>query len=193
MKFFAIRSAFADFGIYVIALKQLGKIKNDSSSSEEFATPIAQELATPQETGSDLGSTKEQPTIPSASKQYPLLVETYGKFVSTRFFMIGVVYTLALIVAYFIPAYTSNPYLVRGLPLGMLFSASFMSAGILQLPLQLFWKMRQLTAGLILARFSQLIVIAVTVFVLFSSVDFTGSSAHSVNAFVWILISVVAS
>ncbi len=193
LKFFAIRSAFADFGIYVIALKQLGKIKNDSSSTEEFATPIAQELATPQETGSDLGSTKEQPTIPSASKQYPLLIETYGKFVSTRFFMIGVVYMLALIVAYFIPAYTSNPYLVRGLPLGMLFSASFMSAGILQLPLQLFWKMKQLTVGLILARVSQLIVIAITVFVLFSSVDFAGSTAHSVNAFVWILLSVVVS
>ena len=56
----------------------------------------------------------------------------------SRYVTITIVYTVALMIAYMIPAYTNNPYLVRGLPLGMLFSASFMAAGILQLPLQLF-------------------------------------------------------
>jgi 1,4-dihydroxy-2-naphthoate octaprenyltransferase len=86
----------------------------------------------------------------------PTLGKEYGKFVSTRMCMIVLVYTLALIIAYFIPAYTSNPYLIRGLPLGMLFSASFMTAGILQIPLQLFWKMEQVSIALICARVGQL-------------------------------------
>jgi O-antigen/teichoic acid export membrane protein len=52
----------------------------------------------------------------------------YGKFVSTRWLMIVVIYTLALVLAYLIPAYTSNIYLMRWIPLGMLFSAIWWSA-----------------------------------------------------------------
>ena len=41
-------------------------------------------------------------------------------------FMIIVIYTLAIVTAYLIPAYTSNPFIIRGLPLAMLYSASNM-------------------------------------------------------------------
>lgn len=75
----------------------------------------------------------------------------------------------------------------------MLFSASFMGAGILQLPLQLFWQMKQLTVGLILARVSQLVVIGMTLFILFTQVDFTSSEPASIQAFARILGSVVIS
>jgi hypothetical protein len=70
--------------------------------------------------------------------------------------------------AYFIPAYTSNPYIIRWLPLGMLFSASFMTAWILQIPLQLYWKMEQLSIGLILARVAQIWFLCVVVYRLFA-------------------------
>ncbi len=119
--------------------------------------------------------------------------DIYGKFVGTRFIIMSIVYFVAIIVAYFLPAYTSNPYIVRGLPLGMVFSASFMAAWILQLPLQLFWRMKDLSVGLILARISQIIILIVTLFVLLPSVDFTSWDPKSITAFLLILISVVAS
>ena len=40
-------------------------------------------------------------------------VSLYGKIVGTRLMMICIIYTLAIIVAYLIPAYTDNPYLTR--------------------------------------------------------------------------------
>lgn len=49
LKFFAIWSAFADFGIYVIALKQLGKIKNGAQAPDSYKSAEQQELATPEE------------------------------------------------------------------------------------------------------------------------------------------------
>ena len=73
LKYFAIWAALADFGLYVIALQKLGKIKEES---------------------------------------YDKLKEYYAKFVSTRFLLIFVVYTTAIVVAYLIPAYSSNPYLI---------------------------------------------------------------------------------
>ena len=47
----------------------------------------------------------------------------------------------------------------------MLFSALFMAAGIIQLPLQLFWKMHHVSIALILARISQILFL---LFVLYS-------------------------
>lgn len=105
--------------------------------------------------------------------------------------MIGIVYTLALVVAYLIPAYTSNPYLVRGLPLGMLFSASFMSAGILQIPLQLYRKMEQLSIALILARIAQISILVTTIYFLFHGINFV-NDIH-IFPFNLILISVIMS
>jgi len=127
------------------------------------------------------------------SIEKPELKSMYGKFVWARFSIMFVVYFVAIIVAYFLPAYTSNPYIVRWLPLWMIFSASFMAAGILQLPLQLFWRMKDLSVGLILARISQIIILIITIFVLFPSVDFTSWDPKSIIAFCLILLSVVVS
>ncbi len=127
------------------------------------------------------------------SIEKPELKSMYGKFVWARFSIMFVVYFVAIIVAYFLPAYTSNPYIVRWLPLWMIFSASFMAAGILQLPLQLFWRMKDLSVGLILARISQIIILIITIFILFPSVDFTSWDPKSIIAFCLILLSVVVS
>jgi len=87
--------------------------------------------------------------------------------------MITIIYTLAIITAYLIPAYTDNQFIIRGLPLAMLYSASNMFVGIQQLPLQLFWKMKRLSWSLIIARCSQLAVLLPVVYILFKHVDFS--------------------
>ncbi len=74
-----------------------------------------------------------------------------------------VVYSTVLIIAYQIPAYTANPYLTRGLPIGALFSAIFMASSMIQLPLQLFWQMKKVTIALTMARIAQLAVLALTI------------------------------
>ena len=108
-RYFAWWTALVDFGIYVIAVKRLGALKEEQGDDS------------------------------------PELKENYHKFLGTRVFMIIVIYTLAIVVAYLIPAYTSNEFIIRGLPLAMLYSASNMFVGIQQLPLQLFWKMNRLS------------------------------------------------
>nr|MBR6099818.1 hypothetical protein [bacterium] len=40
------------------------------------------------------------------------LSQTYGKFVGMRVFLIIVIYTIAIVTAYLIPAYTSNPFII---------------------------------------------------------------------------------
>ena len=110
-------------------------------------------------------------------------------------FMIIIIYTLAIVTAYLIPAYTSNPFIVRGLPLAMLYSASNMFVGIQQLPLQLFWKMNRLSWSLIVARLSQLAVLLPTVYLIFKWVSFDSDIANTttVLAFCCVIFSVVAS
>ena len=110
--------------------------------------------------------------------------------------MIGIIYTLAIVVAYLIPAYTENNFIIRGLPLAMAYSASNMFVGIQQLPLQIFWKMKRLTRSLIVARFSQLLILMPVVFLFFKNVDFSSSAEISgimVLAFCLVVFSVVAS
>ncbi len=155
LKFFAIRSAFADFGLYVIALRRLWELKDSLANQADM-------------------------------QKY------YGKFVMSRFTTITIVYTVALIIAYFIPAYTSNPYLLRGLPLWMIFSASFMTAGILQLPLQLYRGMKHVSIALTLARIAQVIVMIILVST-YQWVDFSSGDARSVTAFVLMIGTVVVS
>jgi hypothetical protein len=153
LKYFAIWSAFADFWLYVIALRELWKIKNNFekiSFQQNFSDYLQ---ISPSKISSDLS----------------LL---YNKFVWTRFFLIFIVYTTALIVAYLLPAYTSNPFLIWGLPIWMLFSASFMAAWIIQIPLQLFWKMKHLTIALILSRIVQLSILILIIFVFFEKYKF---------------------
>ncbi len=159
LKFFAIWSAMADFGLYVIAVKRLGKIK----------------------------------ALEENDPDKPQMKDIYGKFVGTRFIIMSMVYFVAILIAYCLPAYTSNPYIIRWLPLWMIFSASFMAAGILQLPLQLFWRMKDLSVWLILARVSQIAILILTLFVLLPNVSFSSGEPKSIIAFWLILLSVVAS
>ena len=125
----------------------------------------------------------------------PQLKENYHKFVWTRMFMIIVVYTIAIVTAYLIPAYTSNQFIIRWLPLAMLYSASNMFVGIQQLPLQLFWKMNRLSWSLIIARLSQLAVLLPTVYLIFKNVSFENEvvSTTTILAFCCVIFSVVAS
>ena len=125
----------------------------------------------------------------------PELKSTYHKFVWTRFFMICVIYTVAIVTAYLIPAYTENQFIIRGLPLAMMYSASNMFVWIQQLPLQLFWKMNRLSRSLIIARFSQLAVLIPAVFRIFKNVDFAEPNTTPVMivAFCVVVASVVAS
>ena len=125
----------------------------------------------------------------------PELKENYHKFVWTRMFMIIVIYTLAIVTAYLIPAYTSNPFIVRGLPLAMLYSASNMFVWIQQLPLQLFWKMNRLSWSLIVARLSQLAILLPTVYLIFRNVSFENEVVNTTTilAFCCVIFSVVAS
>lgn len=153
LKYFAIWAAFADFWLYVIALKKLWKIKEESHEK---------------------------------------LKEYYAKFVSTRFLLIFIVYTIAIIIAYIIPAYTNNPYIIWWLPLGMMFSASFMIAWIIQAPLQLFWKMKHLSIALIIARLWQLSMLFVLIYILYPEIVFDWSST-SIFVFVLIMSSVLIS
>ncbi len=168
LKFFAMWSALADFGLYIIAVKDMGEIKNNKDTENAKNTKI---------------TTKQK------------LEQLFGKYVGTRLINIAIVYSCALVLGYLLPAYTSNPYLTRGLPLGMIFSASFMTSGILQLPLQLYRRMKDLTIGLILARISQFSILLITVFVLFPKVNFSDitASTESIIAFCLVLFSVVAS
>jgi len=125
----------------------------------------------------------------------PELKENYHKFVWTRMFMIIIIYTVAIVTAYLIPAYTSNQFIVRGLPLAMLYSASNMFVWIQQLPLQLFWKMNRLSWSLIIARLSQLAVLLPTVYLIFKWVSFDWDVVNTttVLAFCCVIFSVVAS
>jgi len=153
LKYFAIRSALADFWLYVIAVRTLWRLRESNPAK---------------------------------------LAGEYGKFIGARFINIVVVYTFALVLAYLLPAYTSNPYLIRGLPIGMAFSATFMAAGIVQLPLQLFWKMEQLSIGLVLARMIQIGALAIIIYWLYPQMVFDWSPISKI-AFLAIMGTVLLS
>ena len=67
-----------------------------------------------------------------------------------------------------------------------------MFAGIQQLPLQIFWRMDQLSWTLITARLSQIAILVPVVFFIFKDMTFNGSTV-SLIAFCCIMFSVVAS
>ncbi len=158
-RFFAWWTALVDFGVYVIAVKRLGAIKEEKWWES------------------------------------PELKENYHKFVWTRMFMIIIIYTIAIVTAYLIPAYTSNQFIIRWLPLAMLYSASNMFVWIQQLPLQLFRKMNRLSWSLIVARLSQLAVLLPTVYLIFKNVSFENEVVNTTTilAFCCVIFSVVAS
>lgn len=159
LKYFAIWSALADFGLYVIWLRELWALR------EEVAD------------------------LPEAEQQEKLSVY-YSKFVMSRVVTVAVVYGVALLIAFCIPSYRANPYLMWWLPIGMLFSATFMLAGIVQLPLQLYWKMEQVSIGLTVARVAQLMMM-VAVLWWFPQVDFV--DGQWLVPFVLIIATVLVS
>jgi len=120
-------------------------------------------------------------------------VKLYHKFLWFRFFMVMFVYVTAFLIAFFIPAYTNNSFIAYGLVVWMLFSATFMLAGIVQLPLQIYWQMKQVSIALILARIVQISLLAIIIFVLFPNIDFSRINSQSILAFLLILFSVLAS
>lgn len=186
LKYFAIWSAFADFGLYVFALKTLWEIKNKYEKKVEYIDSLSPENELESVESIKLSKAK----LSQENKEE--LSDYYSKFVTARLLNILVVYILALIIAFFIPSYTSNPYILRGLPFGMLFSASFMFAGIIQLPLQLFWQMKHLSISLVISRIIQIIILFFSVYFVFKWVEFNWNIT-SIYSFQVILFSVFIS
>lgn len=204
LKYFAIRSAFADFGLYVIALRTLGEIRDKvkktiknikSQDNTETQIQILESNIWDEAINTLPIEWWEKWNINVNEQEItntPEMQNYYGKFVWSRFITVTIVYTVALLIAYLIPAYTSNPYLVWWLPLGMLFSASFMIAGILQLPLQLYRWMKHVSIALTLARISQVIVI-VWLLLTYKNIDFANGDSRSITAFLLMIGSVLVS
>lgn len=178
LKYFAIWTALADLWLYVLAVKRLWAIK-EASNIWKTSEKSEKRIWDPSDSSDN-------------SSVFSELKTEYGKFVGTRLIIMSVIYIVAIVVAYLLPAYTSNPYLVWGLPFGMIFSASFMYAGIQQLPLQIFWRMDKLSRSLIVARLSQIAILIPVVFFIFKNMTFDGSTV-SLIAFCCIMFSVVAS
>jgi O-antigen/teichoic acid export membrane protein len=74
----------------------------------------------------------------------------------------------------------------------MIFSATFMAAGIIQLPLQLFWNMKQLSVALVRARISQIIALVAIVYRAYPHMIFDGSPTSKI-AFLAIMATVMIS
>lgn len=99
LSYFALWSALSDLGLYVIWLKELGKLK------AKFG----------------INTPKDLDTITSRQKEeFSLAI---SQFVWARIGQIIIVYSIAILAAYLIPSYAGNPYIARWLPLGMVFSA----------------------------------------------------------------------
>lgn len=188
LKYFAIWSAFADFWLYVFALKTLWEIKNKHEKHLECFDPQIYATENELPVAECINLTQEE--ISQRNKDE--LSDYYSKFVTARLLNIAIVYILALIIAFFIPSYTSNPYIIRGLPFWMLFSASFMFAGIIQLPLQLFWKMKHLSISLVISRIVQIIILFFSIYFAFKWVNFDWNT-KSIISFQVILFSVFIS
>jgi len=75
----------------------------------------------------------------------------------------------------------------------MFFSATFMIAGIVQLPLQLNWQMKHVSIALILARLVQVLLLVIIIFYLFPNIDFTTFNTSSLIAFLLVLSTVFFS
>ena len=89
MSYFALWSALADLGLYVLALKDIGGMK------KQYAINTYQDI------------------VDATDDVRNAISETYSKFVISRVFQICCVYTIALGLAYLIPSYRENIYLVR--------------------------------------------------------------------------------
>ncbi|HMY80765.1 MAG TPA: oligosaccharide flippase family protein [Candidatus Absconditabacterales bacterium] len=164
LKYFAIWSALADLGLYTIALRELGKLKDRLIKQ-----------------GGDLYAIN-----------HPELNKYYSQFMGSRVINLFIVYGIALIVAYLIPSYHSNPFILRGLPLGMLFSATFVLGYFFQLPHQLYWSMHHTSISLIIARLGQIGLLLLIIFG-FDVGEVTNPTRSNIIIFILILCTVVGS
>lgn len=164
LKYFAIWSALADLGLYVIALKEIGKIKNQLADDSMLYT----------------------------EEWKKRLSEYYSKFMWSRLINLLIVYGIAIIVAYLIPSYSQNIFIEFWLPIGMLFSSIFVIWYFFQLPLQLFGKMQHTTYSLIFSRTIQIAIMWV-VLLLWPGVDFNQADSWTAMVFCAVLLSVVWS
>jgi len=120
-------------------------------------------------------------------------LKIYHKFLWFRFFMVAIIYFIAFLLAFFIPAYFQNQYICYGLAIWMFFSATFMLAWIVQLPLQFYWQMKHVSIALILARLVQILLLIIIIFYLFPKIDFTTYNTQSLIIFLLILLTVFFS
>lgn len=164
LKYFAIWSALADLGLYTIALRELGKLKSTIIDAHWETHAL----------------------------NNPTLNAYYSKFMWSRIINLVIVYTVALFIAYMIPSYQTNQFIVRWLPLGMLFSITFVLWYFFQLPHQLFWSMHHTSISLIIARIGQIGLLLLIVFG-FASGEITDPTSSNILIFVLILCTVVAS
>jgi O-antigen/teichoic acid export membrane protein len=186
LKYFAIWSALADLGLYTIALRELWKIKHESweiVSEGDMLSWVPSEL--------EWNTTYHKNASLSPQWQQKLNAY-YSKFMWSRIINLVIVYTLALIVAYLIPSYSSNPFIVWWLPLGMIFSATFVLGYFFQLPHQLFRSMQHTSISLIIARVWQILLLSIILFV-FPSHEITNPTFQNIIIFCLILFTVVAS
>ena len=183
LKYFAIRSALADLGLYTIALRELGKMK---SQLIENITGNKQKKLGIEQKEEVLHSIELDPESTAKLSNY------YSKFMGSRLINLVIVYVLALWVAYLIPSYSSNPFIVWGLPLGMIFSATFVLGYFFQLPHQLFWSMQHTSISLIIARVGQIALLAIILYV-FPHTEITASTPQNILIFCLILATVIAS
>lgn len=178
LKYFAIWSALADLGLYTIALRELGKMK---------ATFLGEQKQTEANEGEQ---ESENPTLSIEHKKE--LSWYYSKFMGSRIINLVIVYGIALLIAYLIPSYSSNPFIVRGLPLGLIFSATFVLWYFFQLPHQLFRSMQHTSISLIIARVGQIGLLVLILFI-FPNTEIDNPTSQNILIFCLILCTVVSS
>lgn len=183
LKYFAIRSALADLGLYTIALRELGKMKSQ----------LIEKLTG--EKNKKLWLNKKAEVVHAIEldpESTAKLSNYYSKFMGSRVINLVIVYVLALGVAYLIPSYSSNPFIVWWLPLGMVFSATFVLGYFFQLPHQLFWSMQHTSISLIIARVWQIALLLIILYV-FPHTEIAASNPQNILIFCLILATVIAS
>lgn len=200
LKYFAIRSALADLGLYTIALRELGKMKAkllgekdtgliEINEEEQAVESINADIAVDDAITVGTHSEDHKSLSPIAKEK---LSEYYSKFMGSRLINLAIVYGVALVVAYLIPSYNQNPFIVRGLPLGLVFSATFVLGYFFQLPHQLFWSMQHTSMSLVIARVGQIALLLIILY-LFPHIELHNVSPQSILIFMLILGTVVAS
>jgi hypothetical protein len=125
-------------------------------------------------------------------KEKGVLRNYYSKFMGSRIINLIIVYGIAFIIAYLIPSYSSNPFITWGLPLGMMFSATFVLGYFFQLPHQLFRSMQHTSISLVIARVGQIGLLMFLLY-LFPNTELTSATPQNIFIFSMILLTVVAS